>query len=95
MTQRWISLLVVMTGVIAASVGVLIAANRLRAAGRAYRKIGAFYDTMSEGWSSWFLGGFSGLTVGTHWLWAIATLAVSMGVGLWFIISGLQLFRNA
>ena len=95
MTERWISTLIILTGVVAASVGLLIASSRLRAAGRAYRKIGAFYDTMSDGWSSWFLGGFSGLTVGTHWLWAMATLALSMSVGLWFVVCGLQLFRHA
>lgn len=95
MTERWISALIILTGVIAASVGLLITVSRLRAAGRAYRKIGTFYDTMSDGWSFWFLGGFSGLTMGTHWLWAMATLTVSMSVGIWFIACGLRLFQHA
>ncbi|MBI4341480.1 MAG: hypothetical protein HY598_04275 [Candidatus Omnitrophica bacterium] len=92
MTQRLISTLVVITGVLAASVGLLIAAGRLRAAGRAYRKIGTLYETMPEGWSSWFLGGFSGLTPGTQWLRALAALAVWVTVGAWFIGLGLRLF---
>jgi len=92
MTQRLISTLVVMMGVLSASVGLLIAARRLRAAGRAYRKIGTLYEAMPEGWSSWFLGGFSGLTLGTHWLWAMAALAMWVTAGVCFIGLGIGLF---
>ena len=89
------STLVVMTGVIAASVGLLIAVSRLRAAGRAYRKIGTLYDTMPEGWASWFLEGFSELTLGTYWLRALVAFVVWVAVGLWFVGFGLRLFWRA
>ncbi len=92
MTQRLISTLVVMMGVLSASGGLVLAARRLRAAGRAYRKIGTLYEAMPEGWSSWFLGGFSGLTLGTHWLWAMAALAMWVTAGVCFIGLGIGLF---
>lgn len=95
MTQRLISTLLMMTGALSASVGLLIAVSRLRAAGRAYRKIGTLYEVMPNGWSSWFLGGFSELTMGSHWLWAMVTLAAWVIAGLWFIGLGLRLLWRA
>ena len=71
MMMEWlVSTLVMATGLLSAGVGVAAAAVRLKDAGRAYRKTETLYATMPEGWSSWFLGGFSGMAVGLHWLWA-------------------------
>jgi len=91
MTEQLISVLVVVTGLIAAAAGTALAVSRLRTAGRAYRKTETLYAAMPEGWSSWFLGGFSGLTMGAHGVWAAAifvgwtlaaTLLVTLGLRL-------------
>ena len=95
MKPRWMSTLIVLTGVMSALVGLLIAVSRFRAAGRAYRKIGLLSDTMPDGWPAWFFGGFSNLTLGTHCLRAFVTLAVWTAVSLWFIVCGLRLFWHA
>ena len=95
MAEQVISGLVIVTGVISTAVGIAAAAGRLRAAGRAYRKTETLYAAMPEGWNSWFLGGFSGLTMGTHLLWAIVVLASWTLAGACLITLGLLLFWRA
>lgn len=91
MTHPVMSALVILTGVMAASVGFLLTRSRLRAAGRTYRKVGILYDTMPEGWSSWFFEGFSGLAIGAYWLRTVILLVVWLVTGFWFIGFGLRL----
>ena len=74
MNEHLVSGLVIATGVLATVVGVAASVNHLRTASRAYRRIGTLYDSMSESWAAWFLGRFSGISMGTHWVWAILVL---------------------
>ena len=94
MAELFVSGLVIVTGLTAAGVGVAAAASRLRVARRAYRRTVTLYTASPGGWGSWFVGGFSAVTMGTQWLsalvaWFIWTLA---GVGL--IGLGLRLFSR-
>lgn len=90
--ERFMSGLVIVMGLVAAGVGIATANRRVRAAGRAHRKISTLYAAMPEGWSSWFVGGFSSLTVGTHWLRATLALTGWMLAALSLIGLGLKLF---
>ena len=92
MTQHVMNGLVIVTGLIATAVGIVAAAGRLRAAGRAHRRIETLYASMPEGWSSWFLGGFSDVTLGARWLRALAVLVIWTLTGAWFIGLGLRAF---
>ena len=89
--EHLLSGLVIATGLLASCVGLASAASRLRDASRAYRRTEALYDAIPEGWSSWFLGGFSGLTLGSRWLWAAAVLIGWTIAGLSLIGLGLRL----
>ena len=91
MTELVVSGLVITTGLISVGVGIAAAASRLRTARRAYRRTAALHAATSEGWGAWFLGGFSGVTMGTQWLsavtvWCLWTLAgvclISLGIRL-------------
>ena len=92
MTERFMSGLVMVMGLIAAGVGMATARYRIRAASRAHRRISTLYATMPEGWSSWFVGGFSSLTVGTSWLWATLAFVGWTLAGLFLVGLSLQLF---
>ena len=87
------SVLVVATGLVAVIVGWMGAAQRLRCARRAYRKTTARHEALSGGWDAWFLGGFSGVTMGTQWLSALAAWAVWTLAGVCFIGLGVYAFR--
>lgn len=95
MGEHVVSGLAIMIGMISAWIGTMWAANRVRAAGRAYRKTETLYATMPDGWSSWFLGGFSGLAVGAGWFRAAGAWIVWMAAGLGLIALGLRLFWRA
>lgn len=95
MAEQFMSGLVIVMGLMSAGVGVATARRRCRAAGRAYRKIESLYAATPEGWASWFLGGFSSLTVGTHWLLATAALTIWTVAGAVLVGLGLQLFWRA
>ncbi len=92
MIERFMSGLVIVMGLVAAGVGIVTANHRIRAAGRAHRKISTLYAAMPEGWSSWFVGGFSSLTVGTHWLRATLALTGWRLAGVFLMGLGPRLF---
>lgn len=88
--ERVLGLSIITIGALVASVGVVSARERVRHARRAHQKTEAVYAAMPEDWSSWFLGGFSGLAMGTLWLraaagWLVWTLAgvCLIGFGSW------------
>lgn len=91
MVERVVSGLVIVTGLVAGAVGITAAAGRLRTAARAHRRIETLSEAMPEGWSSWFLGGFSAVTMGTHWVRALVILAGWTMAGLCLIGLGLRL----
>ena len=72
MLTHWITGgLTIVIGLLSVGVGLLLANQSLHAARRTYRRT-AFHSAASlEHWGSWFLGGFSGMTMGIRWLYAI------------------------
>ena len=92
MTERIIFGLIILIGIIAAWVGVLLANSRIRSANRAYQKTALLYATMPDGWSSWFMNGFSGVAIGTHLLRATLVFTAWAIAGLFLVVLGIQLF---
>ena len=90
----FVSGLVITTGLISAGVGIVAAAGRLRTAQRAYRRTEALHTAMSGGWGAWFLGGFSGVTMGTQWLSAVTAWFVWTVAGVYLISLGIRLFSR-
>ena len=91
MAELVVGSLVMAMGLIAAGVGVIIARRALQTAQRAHHRTAAISAATLEGWDSWFLGGFSHLAMGIHWLYAVSvwlawTLAgaglIGLGIGL-------------
>lgn len=91
MTEHVMGGLVIATGLMVASVGMLVALNQLRVATRVYHKTQTLHAALPEGWGSWFLGGFSGVAVGTHGLWAAVAFAGGTLIGVALIGLGLLL----
>ena len=93
--ERVVSALVIATGLISTGVGVAVATSRLREARRAYRRTEFVYRAMPEGWTSWFVEGFSTMAMGTHWFWASVALVTWTLAGLGLIGLGLRLLSRA
>ena len=81
--------LLITMGVVAAGMGVAAAGRCLRAAHRSYHRTAPLCAASVEGWGAWFLGGFTGVTMGIRWFYAVAvwlgwTLAgvVLLGLGI-------------
>jgi hypothetical protein len=71
----------------AALIGLALAQRSLRLAHRAHAWTARRSDTTVEGWDAWFLTGFSDLTMGIRWLYALVvwsawTLAGAGLIGL-------------
>jgi len=94
MAELFVSGLVITMGLISAGVGIAVAASRLRTARRAYRRTAALQTAMSEGWGAWFVGGFSGMTMGTQWLSAVTAWFIWTLAGLGLITLGIRLFSR-
>jgi hypothetical protein len=90
-----VSGLAVITGLIAVGVGVSAAVSRIREALRAYHKTATLYAAMPDGWLSWFLGGFSEVTIGVRYLRATAILVWWAATGLCLIALGFCLWGRA
>lgn len=86
-----VSALIVATGGLSLGTGLLLARTRLRAARRVHRKTATLHAAMPDGWGAWFLAGFSGLTLGTHWLLAAASWIVWTLAGVYLIGLGVRL----
>ena len=78
-------------GIVAAWVGLVATRQALRTARRAYRKTAGLCAAAPEGWSGWFLDGFSGVTMGLRWLYAMVAWLTWTLAGLGFIGVGLRL----
>jgi hypothetical protein len=87
--------LLVVTGLVAVTVGVAVARQCLREAHRAYQKTASFSTATLEGWGSWFLGGFSGLAMGLRGLYALAACSAWTLAGACLIGIGVRLFTSA
>jgi hypothetical protein len=84
--------LLIVTGLVAAGVGIAVASHRLRMARRSYHRTALLSAASPEGWGSWFLGGFSGVTMGIRWLYAVASWLAWTLAGVCLIGLGLRLF---
>jgi len=84
MPERILCFLCLAGGLVAISVGWLLARSRLKRARRRHRKKKLIHATMPEGWGVWFFQGFSDVTLGARWLVAVFVLVfwVALGVGL-------------
>ena len=85
------SLLVIATGALAASIGILSARRRIWIARRAHQRTQTLYASIPEGWNFWFVGGFARLTMGTRWLWAAASWLAWTVAGMCLIALGVRL----
>ncbi len=63
--------LTIVMGLIAAFVGMVVADHSIHSARRAYRRTTLHSVATVGGWGSWFLSGFSGVTMGVQWLYAV------------------------
>jgi hypothetical protein len=94
MMQAVMGALMVAIGCLSAGVGVVLARNRWRAAHRSFHRTASLSAATAEGWDSWFLGGFSEVTMGIRRLstvlaWLVLTLA-----GAWFVGAGIKFFAG-
>ena len=92
MTQLIMAALTVATGFVAAGVGVAAARQGLRTAHRSYHRTAALSAAASEGWSGWFLGGFSSVSMGIRWLSAVTAWMAWTLAGAGLIGLGIRLF---
>jgi len=95
MAELVVSGLIITTGLCAVGVGIISAANRIQSAQRAHRRMEALHVAASGGWNAWFLGGFSGLTMGTQWFAALAVWLLWTIAGVGLISLGFRLFVRA
>ena len=94
MAELFVSGLVITAGLISAGVGLAAASSRLRTAQRAYRRTVALHTATPAEWGAWFLGGFSGVTMGTQWLSAVMAWLVWTLAGAYLISLGIRLFTS-
>ena len=92
MTQLIMAALTVATGLMAAWVGVVAAKQGVRTAHRAYHRTAALSTAASEGWSTWFLGGFSSVSMGIRWLFAVTAWMAWTLAGAGLIGLGIRFF---
>ena len=78
-------------GMTAAWIGTMVATRSLSSARRIYRRTSGLSAASVQSWGSWFVGGFSGVTMGIRWLYAVAVWLGWMAAGLGLIWLGIQL----
>ena len=91
MTSLVMGAMVIATGVVTAGVGIVVAQHALRTARRAYHRTASLSAAASEGWGTWFLGGFSGITMGIRWLYAVTAWITWTLAGVCLIGLGIRL----
>ena len=87
--------LIIAIGFIAVGAGSASAKHTFRVAHRSYYRTNSLVTTISDGWESWFLGAFSGLTMGIRWCAAIAVWIILTASGLGLIGLGIQLLYQS
>ncbi len=81
----------IVMGLIAACVGMVVANHSIRSARRAYRRTTLHSAATLGGWGSWFLSGFSGVTMGVQWLYAVGMWLIWTAAGFGLIWLGIRL----
>jgi hypothetical protein len=82
------------TGLLAAGVGIAIAQQVVRTTLRAQQRLSTLSTTVVEGWDAWFIGGFSGVTAGFSWLYAVGVFALWATAGLGLMGLGIRLITR-
>ncbi|MBI4343756.1 MAG: hypothetical protein HY601_02960 [Candidatus Omnitrophica bacterium] len=83
--------LLVLTGLLTAAVGCAAAGSRLQSAHRLHRRTAALATAGGEEWHAWFVGGFSGMTLGVRWLRVAVLWGAWMAAALCLIGLGIRL----
>lgn len=90
--MQWVAgSLTILTGLIAVGTGMAVASWSLASARRVYRRTASRSAATQEAWGSWFLGGFSGMTMGLRWLYAVALWLGWTAAGIGLIGLGIRL----
>ena len=87
--------LLIVTGLVAAGVGIAVARHGFHAAQRMYFRMAARSTMSPEDWDAWFLGGFSGVSLGFRGLVALVVWLVWTLAGLGVIGLGVRLFGHS
>ena len=95
MTQWVMGGVLIIMGLVAAGVGMVLARYGLRAAHRHYHRTASLSAATLEGWDSWFLGGFSGMTMGIRWLYAVVSWLLWTLAGVGLVGLGFRLMHGA
>jgi hypothetical protein len=92
MLMQWVvGSLTILTGLTAIGVGMAVAIRSLDSARRVYRRTASRSAATLEAWGAWFVGGFSGLTMGIRWLYAVALWLGWTAAGIGLIGLGIRL----
>ncbi len=89
MTPEVVKSVAVLTGGVSILVGCLVATGRIRGARRTHSRVGARLNP-TEDWRAWYVGGFSGLALGTRWLLAALTWLAWVVAGTALVVLGIR-----
>jgi len=93
MIMQWVvGSLTILTGLTAVGVGMAVATRSLASARRVYRRTTSRSSATLEAWGAWFVGGFSGMTMGIRWLYAVALWLGWTAAGIGLVGLGVRLF---
>ena len=81
-------------GLVAVSIGVLMAQQHLDLAHQSDHRMARRRAAMPWDWQAWFFGGFSGVAFGLRGLWAIALCVAWTLAGFGVVGLGIQLFSD-
>ena len=95
MLQRVLGGVLIVMGLVAAGVGMVLARHGFRAARRTYHRTASLSAATLEGWDAWFLGGFSGMTMGIRWLSTIAAWLAWTLAGIGLVGLGFRLMHGS
>ena len=84
----------IVMGLIAAGIGVIVADRSIHLARRASRKTAMLSSASADSLGAWFLGGFTGVTMGMQWLIAVGLWLAWTVSGLVLMWLGSQLFDS-
>ncbi|PIQ83359.1 MAG: hypothetical protein COV75_08035 [Candidatus Omnitrophica bacterium CG11_big_fil_rev_8_21_14_0_20_63_9] len=90
MPQVILSGLLMLTGIVAAGVGLAMARQNVRTAHRIHARTAARSTVIMEDWSGWFVGGFSSVTTGLRAICAVSIWLLWTAAGAALIVLGIR-----
>ena len=92
--MQWIiGSLTILTGLVAAGVGLAVASRSVELARRTCRRTASRAAGALAGWGTWFVGGFAGMALGLRWLFAVALWIGWTVAGLGLMGLGIRLIK--